>query len=236
MQLQKQSWEVLAEASRILEDRMSYLMRKGVLEWNVLMWLAEYRRKTNTEANQWMATIMEDAAKDLEKVAQEAHDAGMVPDNPPKHEISDEDIQRELDETLPPLLNSGTDDAVVVRWLALFRKDVSLDDKRENKARPVDLQFARVLYAASEELETALSDFDEPDLVSEEEDGPSAEESEAPQRIVLMPGARILNRNPKLLDGCTDFVRLMNRLNHTGRNQRCPCNSGKKFKKCCGSS
>lgn len=225
MDLQKQSWEARAEAGRVLEHSMLDLMRKGVLEWNVLMWLAE-ARKTNTAVDQLLATVLEDAANGLNKIAKEAHDAGVVPDNPPQYDVTDDDRQREMDATLPPLLGAGADEAVVVRWLALFRKDASLDDKREEKMRAVDVQYARVLWEASERLEDVWANPDE------EEAEP--ESYEIPQKIVLTPGAMILNDNPKLFEGCTDFVGLMNKLNRTGRNEPCPCNSGKKFKRCHG--
>lgn len=225
MQLEKQAWEAHAEACRILEDTMLRLVRIGMLEWHFLMWFAENRRKSGAEADQLAAAIFEKAAKDFERVGQEAHDAGIVPDNPTEL-ASDEDIQRELDETLPSLLATGADEAVVLRWLALWRKDASMDDKYE-KVRPVFVQFARVVHAASEELEALWQELDE-SLGAEEE------YEEEPERIELTPAARILNKNPKLLDGCTDFPQLAAKLNRTGRNKPCPCESGKKFKKCCG--
>lgn len=228
MQIEKQAWEAQAEACRILEDTMLHLVRIGMLEWHFLMWFAESRRESGAEADQLAAAIFEKAAKDFERVGQEAHDVGMVPDNP-RELASDEDIQRELDETLPPLLASGADEAVILRWLALWRKDASMDARCE-KVRPVFVQFARVVYAASEELEALWEELDE-SLSAEEE---YEEEPETPRRIELTPAARILNKNPKLLDGRIDFPQLAGKLNRTGRNKPCPCESGKKFKKCCG--
>lgn len=50
----------------------------------------------------------------------------------------------------------------------------------------------------------------------------------------LTPAHKILEKNPSLLNSCEDRDKLIRRLNKTGRNEPCPCTSGRKFKKCCG--
>ena len=164
----KQAWEVLAEEDKVIADNILELARKGVVEWNILMWLAEYRRNLakdfdsdEAEVDQIVATILEDTAKELEKVGLELFNAGIRGDPPPA-EIGEEECERELKEKLLPLLDDGIDETDILRWLALWRKECSMDDKRGNLCT-VDVQFARVLFAGSEKLENAVDEWAESD-------------------------------------------------------------------------
>ncbi len=239
----KQAWEQFAETDRVISDAFLGLAKKGFVEWDIVNWLAEYRRAEATpldsddaEAALLSAKILEEACKEMESVGLEASNAGIrASDTFPPQELSDEEYERELKGHLAPLLDEGIEETEILRCLALWRKEFSLD-KNRGEVSQVDVRFARILYAASEKLENALEEWAEADPFETEngEDASSAGQSDTPQRIIMTPGARILSKNPGLMEGCTDFVGMMKRLNHTGRNEPCPCKSEKKFKKCCG--
>ncbi|MBZ5509079.1 MAG: SEC-C domain-containing protein [Acidobacteriia bacterium] len=239
----KQAWEVLAEEDRVIADNILQLASKGIVEWDILIWLADYRRKLaegddfdcdEAEADQIRATILEETAKELEKVGLEAANASITSENPSRSELTDEEGERELSEKLLPLLEDGIEEIDILRWLAYSRKEASMDKSRGQMCR-VDVQFARVLFAGSDKLENALEEWAESDPFDTEngQDTSTAGRS-APEIIEFTPAAKILAKNPKLTERCSDIAQLIKQLNRTGRNEPCPCESGKKFKKCCG--
>ncbi len=50
---------------------------------------------------------------------------------------------------------------------------------------------------------------------------------------VGMLGKDILTKNDEETESATEHSTVLNETRHVGRNDPCPCNSGKKFKKCC---
>jgi hypothetical protein len=211
MELQKQSWEVLAEEDKAIADSAFYLVAKGITEWDILMWLAEHRRKlakdnfdsAEGEADRLTATILEQTAKELEKASLEAHEAGVNGDPRcgAKPELSDEEGERELAEKLLPLLDDGVEEIDILRLLAVRRKEVAMDERR-GEVRTVDEQFARILHAGSEKIDAALEEWAEADPFE-----------------------------PFELDKVLPIRREERKI---GRNEPCHCGSGKKFKKCHG--
>jgi hypothetical protein len=206
----KQAWEDLAETGNVLTDHLCALTEKGIVEFDILAWLARYRREMakenfdcdEGEADGITAKILEATANELHRIGLEVVQSGIVPDGIAAIEISDE-VQRELNERLLAVLDGGVDEIGILRWLALWRKQASMDDKRD-QLRPFDLQLARVVHSAADNLENALDEWAESDPF----DVPKTH----PQEKILP-----IRREQKV-----------------GRNEPCPCGSGKKFKKCHG--
>ena len=80
--------------------------------------------------------------------------SGIVPETTAAVEIS-ENTQRELNERLLAVLDEGVDEIGILRWLALWRKQASMDEKR-GQLRPFDLQLARVVHSAADNLGNSL--------------------------------------------------------------------------------
>lgn len=114
----KQAWEQFAETDKTISDAFLDLAKKGFLEWDIVKWLAEYRRAEATpldsddaEAALLTAKILEQACKEMESVGLEASNAGIRASNTfPPQELSDEEYERELKEHLVPLLDEGIEE------------------------------------------------------------------------------------------------------------------------------
>jgi hypothetical protein len=166
----KQAWEQFAETDKTISDAFLDLAKKGFLEWDIVNWMAEFRRDEATpldsddaEAALLSAKILEEACKEMERVGQEASNAGIRASNTfPPQELSNEEHERELKKHLVPLLEEGIEDIEILRCLALWRKEFSMGENR-GEVSQVDVQFARILYAASEKLEDALEEWAETD-------------------------------------------------------------------------
>lgn len=207
----KQAWEDLAETGKLLTDKMFNLTNQGIDEYDILLWLARYHQglvdfeSDESEAEQLTAKILEATAKDWEKIALKAINAGTVLEKPAGKQISDEDAQHQLNEVLFPMMDEGeidVDDVGILRWLALWRKQASMEEGR-GSLRAVDLQCARLLHAAADKLDNALEEWAESDPFI------PCEYQERPQPI-------------------------QRELPKVGRNDPCPCGSNKKYKKCHG--
>jgi hypothetical protein len=238
----KQAWEQFVETDKIISDAFLALAEKGFIEWDIVNWLAEWRRAEATpldsgdaEAALLSAKILEQACKEMESAGEKASNAGIrASDTFSPQRLSDEEYQRELKEHLVPLLDEGIDEIEILSCLALWRKEFSLD-KNRGEVSQVDAQFARILYAASEKLESAFEEWAESDPFDiESGTRASSVEQSALEIIEFTPAAKILTKNPKLAERCSDIAQLIKQFNRTGRNEPCPCESGKKFKKCCG--
>src|SRR5579859_5175680 len=190
----KQAWEQFAETDKTISDTFLALAKKGFVEWDIINWLAEYRRAEATpldnddaEVALLTAKILEEACKEMESVGLEASKAGIRASNTLQpQKLSDEEYEHELKEHLVPLLDEGIEETEILRCLALWRKEFSLYENR-GEASQVDVQFARILYAASEKLENALDQWAESDpfeIENGDEDS-SAEQSETP--MIMTP-------------------------------------------------
>jgi uncharacterized protein YecA (UPF0149 family) len=204
----KQAWEVSVETDKAISDAYLHLTKRGMLEWSIMMWLAQYRRdeakelnSEEAEANLMTAKILEETAKEMEKIGLEASKAGIRSNTPLPPEISEQECERELKEQLLPLLEDGVDEIEILRCMALWRKEFAMAGDRGAMSE-VDVQFARSFYAASEKLENALDKWAETD--------------------------------PFQFEPAEISVPIRRELPKIGRNEPCPCGSGKKFKKCHG--
>lgn len=164
----KQAWEAFAETDKAIADAYLLLTKKGILEWSILMWLAQYRRdkakeldSDETEADLLTAKILEDTVKEMEQIGLEASEADVRANTLPP-EMGEEECEHELKEQLLPLIEDGVDEIKILRCMALWRKEFSMGDDRGRMSQ-VDVQPARLFYSASEKLETALEEWADAD-------------------------------------------------------------------------
>jgi len=206
----KQAWEDSVELGTILTDHLYALTTQGIVEFDIIEWLAHYRRQMakenfdcdEGEADVITARILEETANELDRIGLEVVQSGIPPDPTAVVEIS-EDAQRELNKRLLAILDEGVDEIGILRWLALWRKQASMDEKRV-QLRQFDQQLARIVHSAADKLADALDEWAEADPFD-------APKTHLQERILpIRTGQKV------------------------GRNEPCHCGSGKKFKKCCG--
>ena len=211
------------EESAFLVEHLHKMLNQTVLEVEFLEWLARNRRVSRSGVpyqNRLIASILEDAAQNCRAVMSLA-----AADISPEHlrflerteKISNEEALAILDSELPALLNAGFQESEIVQSLAAWRITALNSEKRSEEKKPLDQKLSKILYATYRRIEMVLS--------------PAAGQT---AEITFTPAAKIFERNPDLFEPDLDFVELVERLNKTGRNEPCPCDSGKKFKKCCG--
>jgi Holliday junction resolvase-like predicted endonuclease len=154
----KQAWEDLVETGSFLTDHLYALTNQGIVEFDILEWLAHYRRqmaKENFDCDEGevdviTARILEETANELHRIGLEVVQSGIPPDPTAVFEISEE-TQRELNKRLLAVLDEGVGEIGILRWLALWRKQASMDEKRV-QLRQFDQQLARVVHSAADKL------------------------------------------------------------------------------------
>jgi hypothetical protein len=206
-----------------LIEHLHKVLNQTVLEVEFLEWLAKNRRACRSGIpyqDHLVASILEEAAQSCRAAMSDAS-ANINPEHlrflERTEEISDEEALAILNSELPALLDAGFQESEIVQSLAGWRITALNDEKRSEEKKPLDQKLADILYATSKRIEMVLS-----------------QTADQRAEIILTPAAKIFERNPDLFEPDLDFVELVKRLNNTGRNERCPCDSGKKFKKCCG--
>jgi hypothetical protein len=80
----KQAWEEFAENDKTISDAFLALAKKGFVEWDIVNWLAEYRRAEATpldsddaESALLTAKVLEAVCKEMESVGLAASHAGI---------------------------------------------------------------------------------------------------------------------------------------------------------------
>jgi hypothetical protein len=219
-----------------LANQLDEILDHG-LEIDAVEWLANYVRGESAagdgrtpRVDRAVATILDKAAKEATSAAHALMDA--MGNDPLTHaELADEEVAAILDRQMPAILHDGFEEPDILQAFAMWRVVAINDEKRREEQKQFDKKTCDIWAEAARELETLLEDTAD-DLFDDEDEG----EDDEMVTVRPTPATRILTKNPGLLSKGVDHAKLVNQLNKTGRNEPCPCDGKKKFKKCCGSN